>query len=366
MNKSHIGMPQLMDAMAKATLPHASRLAGSTVLTAAADAALRMEAALHPAVEVRRQLLGIMTRRSLTTRRRADERAARARLRGSMEPLVGTGGRSTTAFWHESGSGPTILLLNGWTASGLMWPAQFIDQLATDHRVVRVDNRGTGYARTAPAPFRIADLADDAAQVLDVAGAGPATVVGLSMGGMIAQELTLRRPDLVEGLVLVGTRPPAPAQVPPNPHAMAAVLATPQAGVDAPKFIARAWSSYCAEGFAERHPEMVYELMEQIATRVTPRAAVFAQLRAIAAWRDPGRLRSIACPTVVVHGDADPLMPVGNGMRLSRMIPGARYVELHGVGHIVPMEAPRELIDAIRDVIPALVRTPASPTNSPN
>ena len=75
-------------------------------------------------------------------------------------------------------------------------------------------------------------------------------------------------------------------------------------------------------------------------------------MRAIAAWSGPRRLRRIACPTVVVHGDHDRLMPVGNGMRLSRLVPGAEYVELPGVGHLVPMEAPERLV-AIVDQLSA-------------
>ena len=71
---------------------------------------------------------------------------------------------------------------------------------------------------------------------------------------------------------------------------------------------------------------------------------------AIAAWSGPGRLRRIACPTTVVHGDHDRLLPVGNGMRLSRLIAGAEYVELDGVGHLVPMEAPDALVDVIERV----------------
>ena len=70
-------------------------------------------------------------------------------------------------------------------------------------------------------------------------------------------------------------------------------------------------------------------------------------MTAIAAWHGPRRLAAIACPTTVVHGDADPLMPVGNGMRLARLIPGARYVELAGVGHLPPLEAG----DALADVM---------------
>jgi len=84
-----------------------------------------------------------------------------------------------------------------------------------------------------------------------------------------------------------------------------------------------------------------------VLARPTPKAGTFRQMGAIAAWHRPRRVAGIDCPTTVVHGDVDPLMPVGNGMRLARLIPGARYVELAGVGHLPPLEAG----DALADVV---------------
>ena len=115
--------------------------------------------------------------------------------RSSARATVGIErGRPAAVHWHESGRGPVLVLLNGWSVSGLVWPRAWIDRLAQRYRVVRIDNRGTGWSRRAPAPFTIADLADDVVTVLDAVGAERATIVGLSMGGMIAQELALRAP----------------------------------------------------------------------------------------------------------------------------------------------------------------------------
>ena len=84
--------------------------------------------------------------------------------------------------------------------------------------------------------------------------------------------------------------------------------------------------------------------------RVTPRQRVFDQVRAIRSWRGAARLGRLDVPTTVVHGSRDPLIPVGNGMRLSRLIPGAEYVELAGVGHLVPHEAGAALLGLLRPV----------------
>src|SRR5262249_61030240 len=112
-------------------------------------------------------------------------------------------------------------------------------------------------------------------------------------------------------------------------------------------FYRRLWEPQCAPGFADCHPELFDELVAQIVTRPTPRAAVIHQLRAIAAWSGSSRLARIKAPTVVVHGALDELIPVGNGIHLARHIPGARYIELSTVGHLVPLEAPDVLAEVI-------------------
>jgi len=112
-------------------------------------------------------------------------------------------------------------------------------------------------------------------------------------------------------------------------------------------FVASVWTSFCAPGFGDSHPELADELVSQVLARPTPQVAVNAQLRAIAAWHGADRLRGLARPTTVVHGSADRLMPVGNGMRLAQLIPGASYVELPDVGHLVPMEAGDVLADLV-------------------
>jgi pimeloyl-ACP methyl ester carboxylesterase len=264
----------------------------------------------------------------------------------SLRPDVVRRGHDTVHV-HVGGSGPGVVLLNGWTASGLVWPAAFVTALEREHRVVRVDNRGSGWSRHAPRPYTIDDLADDARRVIDAQALDRPTVVGLSMGGMIAQQLALRWPDRVGRLVLLGTRPPSPEHTAPPAAVTAALLSMPPPGMALRRFLIERWAMMAAPGFAEAHPERMGGLADAVARRPTPRFAVLDQARAIAAWSRAGRLRRLDVPTTVVHGTEDPLIPVRNGMRLVQLIPAARYVELPGVGHLVPYEAP----DAVLDVI---------------
>lgn len=261
-------------------------------------------------------------------------------------PAPGSSGRPPV-HWHEGGveHAPTLLLVNGWTASGLVWPRAWLDRLEQHYRVIRVDNRGSGWSRSAPAPYTIADLADDAAAVLRLRRAAPATVLGLSMGGMVAQEVAYRHPRLVARLLLVGTRPASPQHLPMSPDELHAALRRRDEGQSWPTFIAGLWARQCAPGFALRHPETMEEIVAQTLARPTPRAGVLGQARAVAAWSPRGLLAGIRAPTLVVHGALDPMMPVGNGVRLARGIAGAKYVQLPGVGHLVPHEAPEALLE---------------------
>ena len=124
---------------------------------------------------------------------------------------------------------------------------------------------------------------------------------------------------------------------------MLAMLARPAKDEPVEQFHRRMWTTQVAPTFVEREPERFDELMRQISSRVTPRVAMINQLRAIAGWYGSERLRRIRAPTVVVHGDIDPMVPVGNGIRLAKLIPEARYVELAGVGHLPALENPAAL-----------------------
>lgn len=352
------------DTVLRKVLKHAETLTKVPGYPVGVHTLIRWEALATALVEHQSRVVAHLLRSTTQSELRARaERAARAERRGAVEAagtkrrrpgptcLTGPGGEPTV-FWHEGGDGSPVLLLNGWTASGLLWPGEWVRSLEERHRVLRVDNRGTGWSRTAPAPFTIGDMADDAAAVLQAAASEPATVVGLSMGGMIAQELAIRHPDLVKRLVLVSTRPPAPANIPAPPHVMdrelGQLLATPDKGGDLAAYFRSVWEPQTAPGFAESNPAVFEELAAQILERVTPRPAVINQLRAIAAWSGPSRLRRITAETTILHGLADELIPVGNGMRLARLIPTARYLELRNVGHLIPLEAPDTLTEVIR------------------
>lgn len=268
----------------------------------------------------------------------------------SVDARRRTGVTSEEIVWQARGAGPALVLVNGYGATGAMWPSAWVDRLAARMTVVTLDLRGGGRSRYAPTPFTIGDLADDVVAVLDEAGIERATVLGLSMGGMVAQELAGRSPARVRGLVLVGTRPPVPAFTPPSLASNIALLAPPSRRRSLESYYRSLWCAATAPGFADRHPELIDEMVAQTLEQPTPRAGLLNQVRAMSGWAHPGRLARITAPTAVVHGELDAFSPVANGRAIADLVTGASYDELPGVGHLVPLEAPGVLDAAIDDV----------------
>jgi pimeloyl-ACP methyl ester carboxylesterase len=238
---------------------------------------------------------------------------------------------------------PPVLLVMGAMASMLWWPAPFCEQLAARGRhVIRYDNRDTGLSTTYPPgepPYTIADMAEDAIRVLDGYGITAAHLVGMSLGGMIAQRTALKHPDRVATLAAISTSPlGVDTSSLPQMSAAYSEHATEGEAVD--------WSdrsqvidymikdSRMLAGTAYPHdPAAARALIE----RDVGRARNFASAtnHFLLEGGDPwqGRLTTLDAPLLVIHGTADPIFPVEHGIALANAVPGASLLKLEGGGH---------------------------------
>jgi len=231
-------------------------------------------------------------------------------------------------FWDEEGSGEPILLIMGLGYPSCMWH-RTRPVLATSYRTIALDNRGVGQSDVPQGPYSIAGMAEDAAKVLDAAGVERAHVFGVSMGGMIAQEFTLRFPDRVRSLILACTAAGGPTALRAEPAALemlrtASFMPRDQAAEAAVPFI-----------YDSATPRRLID--EDIARRrpwLPSSVGYLGQLQAILGWECYSRLDQISAPTLVIHGKNDRLIPPGNGEMIAARIPGAQLVLIENAGHL--------------------------------
>jgi len=254
------------------------------------------------------------------------------------------------------GQGPqTVLLIMGLGGRALDWGVDFPAALAAEYRVVRVDNRGVGASPRAAGGYELSDLARDAVAVLDAVGAPKAHIIGISMGGMIAQLMALEHASRVDRLVLLSTHFGGPTVESPHPEALA--LFDPstflQRGKDPVEMFRHTLSVISAPGFVDRDSRAVASLLESVRLQPTHPGAFMAQLQAVLMSDRSELVRQIRHPTLVIHGNEDRLIPPSNGRALAERIPGARFALLEGCGHMPMWEKPRELSELVKDFLAA-------------
>jgi 3-oxoadipate enol-lactonase len=244
----------------------------------------------------------------------------------------------------------TILLLAGLGAKRQGWYKQ-LPAFGRAYRTIALDYRDVGDSDEAREPYTIKGLAEDTAAVMRGLGIRQAHFIGVSMGGFIALELALSYPQMVEKLVLVVTSAGGPGHISPSRDIMA--LMTPIPGYEIGDAARKVCTAVSAPGFAQSHPEEFDIFVEIARYRPMSEAAYFRQLAACRGHDVSQQVHQITAPTLVIHGDVDPLVPLENGLHLARTIPGARLIVYPQTGHIPEVERAEEFN---RDILAFLER----------
>jgi len=240
-----------------------------------------------------------------------------------------------------------VFMLMGLGGRAIDWGEVVPGALANRYRVITLDNRGTGKSSKPRGTYSIDVMADDAVGVLGRLGVSRTNIVGLSMGGLIAQSMALRYPDLVEKLVLISTGPGGNGMVAPGLDI--ARLLVPPRGQPASVTIGNTMRAITAPGFADKHPDVIDQLVSLALAQPTPVRTFLSQYQAVRSSDLTARLSEIRATALVIHGDRDPLVPCSNGEVLAAGIPGARIHPLPGCGHLAMWEQPEELIRLLLD-----------------
>jgi 3-oxoadipate enol-lactonase len=242
--------------------------------------------------------------------------------------------KRTRIYWEEEGQGDPLLMIMGLGFSMAMW-RNLRPVLAQHFHIILLDNRGVGRSDVPLLPFSMATMARDAACVMDAAGFRSAHVLGMSMGGMIAQELALNFPDRVRKLVLACTNCGRSKSVHPDPKVLRVLAPRPfeSRAARLEKLIPYIYDSHTPR-------ERIDADLAVVRKNMPPLRGYLEQAAAIAAWDSYYRLPGIKNPTLVIHGVTDRLVPAANARILANRIPCAKLVLLPDASHIFPTDQP--------------------------
>jgi len=257
------------------------------------------------------------------------------------------------------GRGSPLVLIQGVGVGRWGWEP-VADRLARRFRVITIDNRGIRASDAPPGRYSTRVMVQDVLAVLDHAGVQHASVVGTSLGGMIAQELTLAHPERVDRLVLVATIPGGPRSRPmplPTTYLFAwAPFLTSQAKLQ--QFV----SKTLGPETLRRRPKIARRLAAAKLAHPQSQQAWRAQTEAGMLFNPLGQQRRITQPTLVVQGTADQVVDPGNAKVLAGLLPDAQVQLVDGAGHLLYWEQPRRFVHVVTDFL----ADPATEARVPN
>jgi pimeloyl-ACP methyl ester carboxylesterase len=229
----------------------------------------------------------------------------------------------------------------------MAWGRPFASLLERSFDVVSFDNRGMGLSRPVAEGFSIAEMAADTAALLDALEIESAHVLGISMGGMIAQELALAHPGRLRSLTLGCTYCGGPGSQLMGPADFQGLVEAMASG-EARRVFRAMYELNLSPGFREDESRFA-EFVEMAEALPAPRETIGFQVQAIAAHDTSARLPGLGVPTLVVHGTVDRVLGYPNGPLVASLIPGARLETLEDVGHMFWWEQPERAAELLRE-----------------
>jgi pimeloyl-ACP methyl ester carboxylesterase len=263
-----------------------------------------------------------------------------------------------------------LLLIMGLASQMIAWDDDFCSALADrGFRAIRFDNRDIGLStrldaaglpdvsaafmaamqgQPVTAPYLLRDMAADTIGLMDALGIGTAHVVGASMGGAIAQTMAIEYPERLRTLTSIMATTGAPDLPMPTAEAMAVLFKPPP--LDASSYFEnylQTWQVLRGAGFAADDARDLERAQRNFARGLNPAGVARQILAVLASGSRREALREVDVPTLVIHGRADPLVPLACGIDTAQAVPGAELLVIDGMGHALPMAHWPQIIDAI-------------------
>ena len=258
-------------------------------------------------------------------------------------PSVDAGG--TELYYERAGSGEPMLLIQGMAATHLAWGRPVLDLLERDFECIVYDHRGMGNSARAELPFTIVDLAGDAVALLDALEFEAVHLVGISMGGMVAQELALAHPERIRTLTIGASYCGGPEGKLMDPEDLGLLGEAWKSG-DPVQVYRAMWEINLSPAF--RAEDSSFGRFREMAEALpAPAPVIYEQMRAASRHDTSERLSQLQMPTMVIHGTADRLLKVANGEQIAALV-GVEPQLLDDVGHLFWWEQPERSAELIR------------------
>lgn len=266
---------------------------------------------------------------------------------------------------------PAVLLIMGLGMQLIAWPSQLVDELVdAGFRVIRMDNRDIGLSqhfdhlgkpnilvagikyklglRVRP-PYTLEDMAHDALGVLDALGVASAHIVGVSMGGMVAQRVAIAAPQRAITLTSIMSSSGAKGLKHAHRDVIRVLLSRPASGAQEAvvDHYVKLYKTIGSPDFPTPEPELRSRITRAVQRSYHPAGTMRQMVAILADIARAAQLSSITCATLVLHGKADPLVPYEHGEDVARRIRGARLVGIDGMGHDLPPEPVSQILDAL-------------------
>jgi 3-oxoadipate enol-lactonase len=246
--------------------------------------------------------------------------------------------------YYVEGSGPPLFMIMGMGGQASSWGEPLLEGLQKKFTTIRFSNRGTG-ATDKAGGITIPQMAEDASGLMKAIGIERAHVFGISMGGMIAQELAITHPEQVQGLVLGCTACGPAHSVAVPADTMAKFGQMVQLPID--ERVRRFWEIAVTPEFMEERADFLDHIMELGMQTPTPMETMGLQLAAIQSFDSWDRLPQIKSPTLILHGNRDILVPYENAAILQERIPGSQVRVIEGTGHCFFWESADEVVEEV-------------------
>ena len=260
---------------------------------------------------------------------------------------------SINIYYEIHGDGFPLVMIIGLGSNLVWWDEKLLEVVSSKYKTVIFDNRGSGRTDKPDMNYSMRMFADDAIGLMDELNIERAYMLGISMGGMIAQELALHYPERVEKLVLCATNSGLSLKI----RILAKIalgiakliykrrLKTPERALE---FV---FSGVFTPEFIKENPDYIRERKEKLLAHVSPFEDYFRQAKAILKFNTRKRLKNIETPTLILHGKKDSLVSYKRGLELAGLIPNSRLFSFENSGHAVFTHEPEKVIKTILDFL---------------